>query len=107
MVDAGEQSGKEFDICGKLEAWIKEAGFVHVVKETYQVPVDYRPADETQDLLVKYNSIRLDSGWEAYCLRAMTRFLGRSLQQAILDITGFRSAMKDIQKQRQHVTQKL
>lgn len=108
MIEAGNKTGMRFDICDKLEGWVKEGGLVNVVKKTYEIPVGHWPGDDSsQKEIGDWNWQRIYDGLSSYCLRPKTDSLGLSWEQAELDICHLREAFKRVKRQREAVTQEL
>ncbi|PVH70692.1 S-adenosyl-L-methionine-dependent methyltransferase, partial [Cadophora sp. DSE1049] len=93
MIKAGEKNGMTFDMCGGLERWMKERGFVNVIKTTYQVPFGRWPADRKQRLLGNWNYLRLRMDVKGHCLRPMVRFLGMDKDQTDVQIAFIENAL--------------
>ncbi|KAH7418780.1 S-adenosyl-L-methionine-dependent methyltransferase, partial [Cadophora sp. MPI-SDFR-AT-0126] len=95
IIHAGERSKKSFDICGRLEGWVKGAGFVNVKKIIIPVQVGCIPDD--MDQLGKLNQERFLKELDGHSYRPLIGTLGMNANRVQAALVGVRQAIKGAQ----------
>ncbi|KAI5858314.1 S-adenosyl-L-methionine-dependent methyltransferase [Tricharina praecox] len=97
---AAERSGRSLNDAHKLPELLSGAGFVDTVQNCYKTPIGLWPLDKRQKELGKWMWYVAMSGFEAYALALLTRFLGMQLDEvvALVDAT-----KREISERRIHV----
>ncbi|KAI2975165.1 hypothetical protein CBS147323_1035 [Aspergillus niger] len=97
VIGAGEQFGKTFKIWEQSAARLRDAGFVGVVENKFQWPMNAWSADPKLHELGRWNQLRLHGGVEGFMLRLLTSTLEWSYERAQVFLAQMRASLRDYQ----------
>jgi len=79
-----------------IKQWVLDAGFVDVKEVVFRVPIGGWAKDPKLKETGRYYGLSLEEGVEGISLAIFTRLARMSYQQAMLECSTFRQAMKEI-----------
>lgn len=97
-----EKYGIEPSPGGKLEQWVKDAGFVNVVAKVLPVPMGTWPKDKRLKEIGAFNLISVLDNLEGITLRALQASLGWSADEVKVLCAQVRAVLKDKSARIQH-----
>lgn len=94
-VEAGEFSGRPFNLGPKYKDYMQSAGFVDVVERRLKWPLNQWPKDPHYKEIGVWTRENLHSGIEGILMALFTRHLGWSKEDVMMAALEYRQALKD------------
>ncbi|KAL2807746.1 S-adenosyl-L-methionine-dependent methyltransferase [Aspergillus granulosus] len=95
LIEASHKFGKHMDACQDYKQWMIDTGFKNVREEIYKIPFSPWAKDPKLKELGRYQQANMLEALEAYSLALMTRFLGWSVAEVQLLLSGVRRELLD------------
>ncbi|KIN03515.1 hypothetical protein OIDMADRAFT_102037 [Oidiodendron maius Zn] len=95
FIDAGEITGRTFEVAGAMKSNIEQAGFVNIVEKVFKVPLGGWPADPKLRELGLWALLGFDTGLEGYNFATLTRVMDWSPTEVYVLMAELRAAVRD------------
>ncbi|KAF5527280.1 Pyrrolocin cluster transcription factor fsdR [Colletotrichum aenigma] len=94
LIDACNKIGHDPNPGPKLERWVKDAGFINVVHQSFPIPLGPWPKDPHYKDVGMTNLIHYVEGLEAFSLRAFCAIMGWTKEETLVHLAHVRREMK-------------
>lgn len=91
--EAARKTGRELDIAGNMEKWMRDAGFVDVEEKVLKIPVG--AWDQSRRRIGKMMQRSLVDSAEGFCLALFTRYLGLAKEETLAIVGAAKEQLMD------------
>ncbi|KAI8300318.1 Pyrrolocin cluster transcription factor fsdR [Colletotrichum sp. SAR11_59] len=94
LINACNKIGHDPNPGPKLERWVKDAGFINVIHQSFPIPLGPWPKDPHYKDVGMTNLIHYVEGLEAFSLRAFCAIMGWTKEETLVHLAHVRREMK-------------
>lgn len=95
LLKAIEDFGRDCRPGGKIEGYMRKAGYTGIVSQKYRIPIGPWPKDPHLKTIGSWNLVQIEEGLEAFTLRIYTQYLGWKADEVQILLANVRKDLRD------------